>query len=42
MVSGDWVTFKSEDEKRLIPAFRKHGYVSIRNDRLIEKAIGII
>lgn len=42
VVYRDWLTFKAEDEKRLIAAFRKHVYVCIRKDNLIEKAIGII
>jgi hypothetical protein len=36
-----YVTFKAEDAKKVTKAFRKHGYLCRRNDRLVEKSMGI-
>ena len=38
----DYVTFNAEDIKKLRQAFRRQGYLCKRNDRLIEKARGIV
>jgi hypothetical protein len=37
-----YVTFKAKDIRKLTKAFRRHGYLCKRNDRLIEKARGVI
>jgi len=37
-----YVTFKAEDAKKVTRAFRKHGYLCRRNDRLVEKSMGIV
>jgi len=38
----EYVTFKKKDLERVRQSFRKHGYLCKRNDRLIEKARGIV
>ena len=38
----DYVTFNAEDIKKVRRAFRRYGYLCKRNDRLIEKARGIV
>lgn len=37
-----YVTFKAEDAEKVAWAFRRHGYVCTRNDRLVEKSMGIV
>ena len=37
-----YVTFRAEDVKKVTRAFRKHGYLCKRNDRIVEKAMGIV
>ena len=37
-----YVTFKAEDARKVTRAFRKHGFLCRRNDRLVEKACGIV
>ena len=37
-----YVTFDAKDVKQLTRAFRKHGYLCRKNDRLVEKARGIV
>ena len=37
-----YVTFKEKDVKEVTKAFRKHGYRCRRNNRIVEKAMGIL